>query len=112
MKILFIDQGKGFYTVDGRENKSIIDISRDDLFTLLDLICDRKEEYEMDPYDPDLVQNKAHQVIYKNIYQKLKEVADAKQTFIDTKTTMYHVAQSNYINELNELDETQTDDTE
>lgn len=112
MKILFIDHGKGYYTINGSENIQISDITRDDLFALLELICNRTIECEMDPYDPDLVQNKAHQVIYKDIYQKLKEVLDAKQTFVDTKITMYHSARTRYINELNELDETQLETAE
>lgn len=112
MKILFIDHGKGYYTINGSESKQISDITRNDLLALLDLICNRKEAYEMDPYNSDLVQNKAHQVIYKDIYQKLKEVLDAKQTFVDTKITMYHSAKSKYINELISLDAEQTEDEE
>ena len=68
-----VDNGRVFFSLDGSSaNKKPIDqISKDDLLTLLKLAIS-EESFEMDPYSTESVRNAAHQIIYKNIYQKYK----------------------------------------
>ena len=62
-----IENGQAQYTTDPGAPASIkIDqISKEDLLNLLEL-CISEESFDMDPYDEVLLQNKAHQIIYKN----------------------------------------------
>ena len=103
MKYLTIENGQAQYTIDSAVPASIkIDqISKDDLFKLLDL-CITEESFEMDPYDETLLQNKAHQIIYKNAYQKLDDLRKQRIKFSDEKTVLYRTAINKYSVELSE----------
>ncbi|MEA2031917.1 MAG: hypothetical protein U9N55_10045 [candidate division Zixibacteria bacterium] len=41
------------------------------------------EDAEFDEYDQDSIKNAAHQILYKSIYEKLKEFNNKKNEFID-----------------------------
>lgn len=101
MKYLTINNGQALYTVDSSAPASIkIDrISKEDLFKLLDL-CVTEENFEMDPYDEDLLHNKAHQIIYKNISQKLDDLRKQRIRFSDEKIVLYRNAINKYSAEL------------
>lgn len=75
MKYLMVDNGRVFYSLDGSaaSKKPIDQISKDDLLTLLKLAVS-EESFEMDPYSTESVHNAAHQIIYKNIYQKFEDI--------------------------------------
>ena len=70
MKYLMIDNGMGFYCLDGSvaSKKPLDNITKEELLTLVEL-CVEKEDFEMDQYDATLVRHAAHQIIYKNIFQ-------------------------------------------
>lgn len=78
MKYLMVDNGRVFYSLDGSAaSKNPIDqISKDDLLTLLKIAIS-EESFEMDPYSTESVHNAAHQIIYKNIYQKFEDIRSA-----------------------------------
>ena len=71
MKYLYIENGRGFFSVSGLEtDKQTIDkIRKEDLLRLLNLIVDESAEngFEMDPYDEESLKNPAHKIIYKHI---------------------------------------------
>lgn len=97
MKYLIVEHGQVFYTVDGLDaNKKTIDqINKDDLLALLKrAISD--ESFEMDPYSQETVHNAAHQIIYKNIYQKFDDLRMRRVSFSDEKTNLYREAISHY----------------
>lgn len=101
MKFLTINHGQALYTVDATvpASKTIDQISKEDLFKLLDL-CITEESFEMDPYDATLLQNKAHQIIYNNIYQKLDDLRRQRVRFSDETTVLYRNAIEKYSAEL------------
>ena len=101
MKYLIIERGQAKYTVDAntRPQKSIDKISKDDLLKLIDL-CMNDESFEMDPYDERELQNKAHQIIYKNIYRKLDDITKKRVSFSDEMTSLYRSAIEKYSVEL------------
>ena len=76
-------------------SKKIDQISKEDLLKLLDL-CMKEDEFEMDPSDDILLKNKAHQIIYKNIFQKLEELRKQRIRFSDEMTVMYRTAINKY----------------
>lgn len=101
MKFLTIDNGQAMYTIDPTVPASVkIDqISKEDLFRLIEL-CITNDSFEMDPYNEVLLQNKAHQIIYKNIYQKLEDLKKQRVRFSDEKTVLYRTAINKYSAEL------------
>ncbi len=107
MKYLTIENGQAHYTTDPTvpASKKIDQISKEDLLKLLDL-CMKEEDFEMDPFDDILLKNKAHQIIYKNIYQKLEELRKQRIRFSDETTVLYRTAINKYRAELdNDIEE-------
>lgn len=77
------------------------DAFKDDLLTLLKLAIS-EESFEMDPYSTESVHNAAHQIIYKNIYQKFEDIRLHRVSFEDEKVNLYRIAINKYSSELSE----------
>ena len=100
MKYLLIENGQAYYVLSPEAQKIPVEkINKDDLLALLDL-CIAHEDFEMDPYDEALLQNKAHQIIYKNICQKFTELRTQRTRFSDEKTVLYRAAITKYSAEM------------
>lgn len=98
MKCLLIENGKGYYSLDGEHKIPLDQITKDDLLKMLDLIIDY--DAEMDEYDENLVQHAAHKIIYRNLYSKLKDLSSNKTRFKDESTSLYRGAIERYNIEL------------
>ena len=85
--------------------KPIDQISKDDLLILLKLAIS-EESFEMDPYSTESVHNAAHQIIYKNIYQKFEDIRLHRVSFEDEKVNLYRTAINRYSSELSEYSNT------
>lgn len=98
-----IENGQGFYCLNGlEESKKALDkITKEELLALVEL-CIEKEDFEMDQYDVSLVHHAAHQIIYKNIYNKLYELQRRRVSFEDEKVSLYRAAIAKYSSESNE----------
>jgi len=99
MKYLKIDDNKGFYQLEPDTWKEIDKINKDDLMVLLDKAIDT--EFEMDDFEIEKVANKAHQIIYKNLYERFSELIDYKNRFKDESGQLYKSAIEKYSNALN-----------
>lgn len=95
MKYLIIKDNKGFYTLDGEHEKPLDKITKEDLLSLLNAIIEKKD-FEMDIITSSNLQNPAHQVIYKNLYQKFDEISKGRIAFNDEKTNLYKEALNKY----------------
>ena len=74
MKLLRIVKEKGEYSVDGINYKPIDELSKEDIFTLIEkTIHDEKVEFD-EITDEVKVENLAQDIVYKGIVAKLKEV--------------------------------------
>lgn len=94
MKYLKIEQNKGYYR-DWDNNWVELDkISKDDLMSLLDNAIN--EDFEMDPFDVSILGNKAHQIIYKNLFDKFNELLENKNRFKDECEQLYRKAIQRY----------------
>lgn len=72
MKVLEIDNNKGYYVLNG-EKYEIIDIDKDNLFKVLNVIYESDDEIKMDKEcDQNKILNEAEKVIYNGIYQYLE----------------------------------------
>lgn len=96
MKYLKIENNKGYFRLDETlENWIELDqISKDHLLNLLRLASDK--DFEMDEYDTALLQNPAHNIVYKNIQAKFKEFLTNKTRFRDSVESMYKSAIDKY----------------
>lgn len=93
MKYLKIENNKGYFIKDG--NWTEIDlIEKDDLLSLLDYATE--EDFEYDKYDNELLQNKAHNIIYKYIVERFEAFLQNKNRFKDEVDNLYKDAIEKY----------------
>jgi hypothetical protein len=105
MTYLKIDNNKGYYRIEATSEEwvELDQISKDDLLKLLEKAT--TEEFGMDEYQDELLQNPAHNIIYKNIYGKFSELLSNKTRFQDSVNLMYKSAIDKYTIELSEEEE-------
>lgn len=94
MKCLKIENNKGMYTMDGERWEEIDKINKEDLLKLLEIAI--SSDFEMDEFDRDKLGNQAHQVIYKNIHYKFKQLLNNKTRFKDESDSLYREAIEKY----------------
>lgn len=96
MKYLKIENNKGLYRLSLQQNnwKDIDQINKDDLLVMLELAS--SGEFEMEEYSDDLLRNPAHNIIYKNIYNKFCEFLNNKTRFDDSVNVIYKQALEKY----------------
>ena len=87
MKLLSIDNNSGLYLGESGQYNQIEKITKEDLLRLVNLTL--KEDVEFDVYDENAIKNQAHQIVYKNIFEKLRGLKDRKKEFIDESERLY-----------------------
>lgn len=87
MKILKIESNQGFYTITGTDYTSIDKINKEDLLKLVDITLEG--DIEIDKYNEEIIKNKAHQIIYKNICEKLLDLDKRKEEFRDESDRLF-----------------------
>lgn len=96
MKYLKIENNKGFYRLDTSQD-IWIDLDQINKEHLLDLLRFASTgEFEMDEYNDELLQNPAHNIIYKNIYGKFNDFLKNKTRFQDSAESTYKQAIEKY----------------
>lgn len=88
MKLLKIEDNRGYFLYKDGEYKAIDQISKDDLLRLVSFTLD-EDNVEFDAYDEVLIKNHAHQVIYKSIVRKLQSLRERRQEFADEAARLY-----------------------
>lgn len=96
MKCLIIENGKGYFSLDGESKTQLDQISKDDLLKLLNLIVDAEEDVQMDEYDEEKLHQAAHRIIYRNLYQKFCDLLLNKTRFKDESSALYKSAIERY----------------
>lgn len=87
MKILKIEDNKGFYLFEGSYHE-VDKIDKEGLLTLVNQIVD-DESVEMDDYDPEILKNQAHQVIYGSLFRKLNDLKSRRNEFVDASKRLF-----------------------
>lgn len=87
MKILKIDKTFGLYSVDGETYKTITEINKEDLLKLVDLALE--SDVVIDDFSESLIKDPAHQIIYKNISEKIKDLQQKKNDYKDETDRLY-----------------------
>ncbi|MGF1807261.1 hypothetical protein L4C31_18650, partial [Aliivibrio sifiae] len=79
MKCLKIDNGKGVFSLDGESWKALDEISKEDVLAIVNKCLE--DSFEMDDPLEATVHNKAHEIIYKNLYAKFIELNSQRTRF-------------------------------
>lgn len=89
MKYLKIEINKGFYRLDTSKDvwTDLDQINKEHLLDLLRFAS--SGEFEMDEYKDELLQNPAHNIIYKNIHAKFTDFLANKTRFQDSVEATY-----------------------
>lgn len=98
MKYLKIEDNKAFFWKEGDQGSaewSLIDqITKNDLHALLNKAI--AEDFEMDEFNEEILSNKAHQIIYKNLTDKFKDLLLNRTRFKDESEGLYKAALEKY----------------
>lgn len=96
MKCLEIKNGKGYFC-DSTGNMVELDkMKKDDLLYLLDIATNVEVTFEMDDMKMCKIENKAHKVIYENLYDKFHDLLENRTRFHDESTALYKDALQKY----------------
>jgi hypothetical protein len=87
MMLLKISESSGHFLNDSGEYQPIDKIKKEDLLRLLNLVIEK--EVTFDEYDETKIKNQAHQIVYKSVLDKLKDLNSRKQKFIDETERLY-----------------------
>jgi hypothetical protein len=101
MRLLRIDGSLGQFLGEVGDYRPIDKITKDDLLRLVDLTL-REEDVEFDEYDEEKVKNQAHQIVYKSIFGKLRELRGRKQESIDQSERLYLAEYERYRGEASQ----------
>ena len=93
MKYLIIKDNKGYYLRNEKEVE-IDKINKDDLLELLNTA--ESQDFDMDECTEENLENKAHYIIYKNIYNKFSEFLKNKSRFKDDVENLHKDAIDKY----------------
>lgn len=96
MKILKIEDSKGCFCTDGDEFISIDKLDKENLLKLVEHSLTK--EVEMDDYDPEILKNEAHRIIYRSVHKKLQELMARKDEFFDKAEREFYEIYENYKN--------------
>lgn len=87
MKLLKVEKHMGFYHNESGQYILIDKITKEDLLRLVNLTL--QEDVEFDVYDDNLIKNQAHQIVYKNVFEKLRSLKDRRKEFVDESERLY-----------------------
>lgn len=94
MKHLKVESGKGQFSIDGSAWIDLDKFGKDDLLKLVDLAL--QDGFEMEPYDKEKIPQPAHEIIYRNLFTKLNELAGKKDRFKDESQQQFREALLKY----------------
>lgn len=87
MKVLKVEDNQGFYTTTGDVYHAVDKINKDDLLKLVELTLEG--DVEIDEYSEEGIKNQAHQIIYKNICEKLLDLHNRRDEFKDESERLF-----------------------
>ena len=82
-----IDRDMGYYLDTEGSYAPVDKITKEDLLRLVDLTL--QNEIVLDEFSEDSIKNQAHQIIYKSIFEKLRDLRGRRQEFIDESERLY-----------------------
>jgi hypothetical protein len=95
MKRLKIEDKKASYSVGAKTYAPIDQVTKEDLLGLLDAAIE-EDNFEMDAFAEDSIQNPAHRIIYKNIHDKIADLRNNRLQFRNEANQLYKEAFEKY----------------
>lgn len=87
MKTLKIENGQGYFLT---EESGYSTVDKIDKTILLRLVNSALEDgFDVDEYNEESLKNQAHQIIYKSIIEKLKDLHQKRKQFLDETERLY-----------------------
>lgn len=94
MNYLKIENGLGkFYKEE--QYQTVDKMTKDDLWNLANAVM-KEENFVMDQYDENSLGNKAHQIIYKHVYELLSSLKVRKDQYRSECEALYKEAYDKY----------------
>lgn len=98
MRILKINTDKKcFYNIDGID-KTILDISKEDIFYILRYIYEN-DDIEFDEYVEENIVNEAEKTIYSNLYNKFIDFKSKKEILKNEINEIFSELEEKYLSE-------------
>ncbi len=94
MKILKYENNVSYLNVDGKDKK-LLEISKEDILKALEYIYDN-EDAELEEYNKDKIVNEAEKIVYENLYNKLNNFQENKQTLKNEIDTLFEELEKKY----------------
>ena len=89
MKLLKIEDRKGLFLSKDGEYLTVDKMTKENLLCLVDLALEHGSVCDLDEYNPEYLPNQAHQIIYKNVHDKIAQLAARKDEFLDQSERLY-----------------------
>ena len=97
MTLLKINNNKGMFSTDGTNYVEIEKISKDDIYKIFEIILNEDEITIEESNDTDKkISSPAQNIIYNNIYEKVKEVILEKEDIKSFDDDIYYEAMKKY----------------
>lgn len=97
MKHLKIEDNKALFT-RGENWIVVTDMAKDDLLNLAHAAIE-EDDFEMDSYDDEALQNPAHKIIYQQISTQLQDLHRRRDSFHEEARNIYKDALQKYCEE-------------
>ena len=94
MKALKIENSKGFFLTEGGKYETVDKVDKVILLKLVNAALE--DSFEFDEYDEENLRNQAHQIIYKSISEKLKDLHSRRNEFRDESERLFLDAYEKY----------------
>jgi hypothetical protein len=88
MKLLKIQDNSGHYLKEDGDYSPVDKIDKNDLLQLVHWTL-HEQDVDLDDYDENLIKNQAHQVIYKSVARKLRDLRERRQEYIDESARIF-----------------------
>lgn len=99
MKLLKVSDNGGHFLDSTGAFRPIDALKKEDLLRLATIALD-EEDVELDDYSEETIKHQAHQIIYKNVHQKLTELRKRRNEFKDEAARKYLDAYQKYCGDL------------
>lgn len=87
MKILKIENSQGLYYTASQTFQAIDKITKEELLQLVNWALE--DDVELDEYNEDRLKNQAHQIVYKSVYDKLRDLRNRQRAFKDESEQLF-----------------------
>lgn len=87
MKALKIESNQGYFLTEDNNYQLLDKIDKSALLILVNQALE--DNFEIDEYSEEILKNQAHQVIYKSISDKLKDINGKRKVFRDESERLY-----------------------